>query len=320
MGKVLYMKKNKNIEDLCRTANIPDIDLERKINYRINSQGSKKKSFRLRTVLITALILSLTAIIAYATVRVVTNSDGSHTIINEEKDKTWTVNSEKSKELDNSLFHNKMFEEMRKHDPVGEEAVVGYYEFNEDIEPISFVRAAGERYIIKDDNYDLFLDNSNKPIYLDDILEAIKDDFKVSTLEYKYTISKDQIDIIIDESARKSVFGEVYTATVPVEREYWAVKLDLLTLDMDKFYRTSLSIFNDSLVSSPGNESASIETIMIGERVGMLSKRSDRTYIMTVDVNGLGLVFQADPRGDVNNIIEYTAKLIKVLEEHTSAE
>lgn len=113
---------------------------------------------------------------------------------------------------------------------------------------------------------------------------------------------------------------EIYTAIVPVEREYWAVKLDLVTLDIDKFYRTSISIFNDSLVSNPGSESVSFETVMIGDKIGMLSKRDDGTYIMTIDVNGLGLLFQSNPRGNPKNIIDYTAKLVNVLEVHTEEE
>jgi len=307
---------NKSIKEIYSTANIPQINLEGRINYRIDNQGKKITKLRFRTLLVTAVVLSLSVVFAFAAVKVITNSDGSHTLLNEENDKTWTVKSEITKELDNSLFYSKMFEEMRKLEAVGEEAVVGYYDFDENLEPISYVRPAGERYIINDGNYDVFLDNDNKPDYLDDILEVIQDDFKISTLDFRYLISKEQIDSIIEASALKSEFGDVYTEIVPVDRKFWSVQLDLLTLDMDKFYNASISIFNDSLVNSPGSNSVSFESIMIGERVAMLSKRSDRTYIITLDVNGYGLVFQADPRGNLDNMIEYASMLVEVLERY----
>lgn len=48
----------------------------------------------------------------------------------------------------------------------------------------------------------------------------------------------------------------------------------------------------------------------------MLSKRSDKTYILSTYVNGIGVSFQADPRGHVENMVIFLEAVLDNLEAY----
>ncbi len=307
------------ISDLYKSTKISDIDIESKINYRLDHEKKRYHRLTFRTVFVAAIILTLTAIIAFAAVKVITEADGSHTLLNEENKKTWTVTSISAGNPitdDMAEVRMKVSKEMSGLKPEGEQAKVAFYDYAENKEPYYFIWPIYDKFYINDGNYDVFKDSSKTPDYFYDILDIILQEFDVSCVKYDYQVAEEQREEIKKIYIEKSTFGEVYAEVVPVEKMFWAVELTLLTRDMDKFINASITIFNDSAVQVPGYGEVGFETVMIKDQISMFSKRSDGSYILNTDVNGFGISFKADPRGNPENMIEFMEKLMIVLEEY----
>jgi hypothetical protein len=311
---------NKNkISNLYKSTKISEIDLESKINYRLDYEKKRYHRLTVRTVFIAALILTLTAIIAFAAVKVITEADGSHTLLNEENEKTWTVTSTSAGDQINHNMEeiiDKVGKEMSGLKPQGEQAKVAYYDYSEIYEPYYFIWPIYDKFYINDDNYDVFKDSSKTPDFFYDVLEVTLQEFDVSCVKYDYQVSEEQREEIKKIYSEKSTFGEVYAEVVLVDKVFWAVELTLLTRDMDKFINASIVIFNDSAIQVPGSSEVGFETVMIKNQISMFSKRSDGSYILSTDVNGFGISFKANPRGNPENMIEFIEKLMTVLEEY----
>lgn len=312
-------KDAKQIIDSYKSAQIPEVDLESKITERIKTNDHFNYKLSFRTALILCLVIVVTSTIVFAVSKITHNSDGSHTLISETEDKQWTVLSkpvEDHYEKDEYEMMDKVLDKLVEVQIEGDEAKIGYLKYSEEHQEIFIVLAATDTYHYDDETMDKLRDNKDTPDYLYDVITKLQDDFKIEKIEYAYTVGPATYELLKTECANKSTFGEVYIDVVPVERKLFDLRIPLLSKDMNKFYNTRVALSEESLRISLGANEVDYETIMIDERSAMLSKRANGSYMLLTEVDGTVISISADPRGDINNLIELSKKLIETLENY----
>jgi len=311
-------KDTKHIIDSYKSANIPDVELESKILRRIKSNDNYRHKFSLRTALVLCLVIVITSTVVLAFSRIIHNADGSHTLVSETEDKQWTVHAgpvEKHIEKDEYEMLSKVHDELFKLEAKGDEARVGYLKYSEEKREIFTVLAARDTYQY-DETMEILRGHKDTPDYLYDVIAKLKDDFKIEKIKYAYTVDAETYESLKAECADKSTFGEVYVDVVTVEKKLLNISIPLLSKDMDKFYNTSLTLSEESLRISLGDNELDYETLMIDERVAMLSKREKGRYSLLTEVDGTVINIVADPRGNTDRMVELCREIIDVLENY----
>lgn len=304
-----------SIKDIYGSAKIPTVDLEKQINHAIDRNKKGKVSFK--TVLIAAVIITLSTVITFATVTIKMNQDRSRTLVDNETNNQFTLsmddNNQKfdkeeeqaSKDIVAAVYHIK---------PEGDQARVVYYDYSHEKEPIVWITAADDRFKVVDDDYSELLTHDKTPTYLETLITSIKSDFEVLSGTYSYQVDETTRLELIESVVPKSTFGEIYVELRPVEKQLWGVSLKLLTKDVERFHSTSIAIYNSSVFSSPGYEGSSFESVMVNDQEAMMSKRSNGAYILVAEVNGYFINFEA--KAEKEDMIEFVEKVTKVLEKY----
>ena len=310
-------KEDKRIFDSYKSVEIPKVDLESRINEKIRGKDKIKYKRSFRTVLVFCVVIVATSTIAFAISEIIHNLDGSHTLVSESGDKAWTVHSEDPKEnftYDRKRMFNKLMEQLVQIKVEGDEAKVGYLKYSEEEEALFAVLAAYDTYFYDEETMEFLEAHKDTPEYLSDVVTELSKNFKIDRLDYFYSVNQETQEILKVKCENESHFGEVYTDVVPVERELFNINISLLSKDMDKYYNTAVSLSEKGVVHSSTTKGVDYETITINERSAMLSKRADGNYILVVEVDGIGVFIDSNPRGDINNLYELCEGVIEVLE------
>lgn len=310
-------KEDKKFYEAYKSIDVRDVDLEARIIEKIEKQVHGPE-FNMRVVIVTCLLIVFTTSVIYAVSQIIHHEDGSHTLVSENEETSITVIAQSEEDTftyDEREMFNKVMKELVPIQIEGDQAKFGYLKYSEDQEPIFGVLAAGESYGYTEENKAVILGKSDVPYYLSDIIAELEKVFNINKVKFDYSVDEQTREEVLEICEQKSVFGQVYTDVKDVDKILYNVDISLLSQDMDKFYNTSVSLSDNGLVLSPGSNETDYETISIGDRVAMLSKRTDGKYILVVEVDGTGLIVTTDPRGDVNNLYDLTENLIDVLED-----
>ncbi len=311
----------KKVIDSYKSAEIPKVDLESKVIEKIRAEDKFNFKMNFRTVLILCMVIVATSTIAFAISEIIHNLDGSHTLVSESGDKSWTVHSEDPKEnftYDRKRMFNKLMEQLVQIEVEGDEAKVGYFKYSEE-EALFCVLPAHDTYSYDEETMETLKDHKDTPEYLSDVIMELNKKFEIDRLDYFYSANIETQEKLKAECERESTFGEVYTDVVSVERELFNINISLLSRDMDKYYNTSVSLSENGVIHSSTTKGVDYETITIDERQAMLSKRADGNYILVVEVDGIGIIIDSNPRGDINNLYQLCEGLIEVLENKSES-
>ncbi|MCH4889489.1 hypothetical protein EZV73_18050 [Acidaminobacter sp. JC074] len=308
----------RKIIDSYKSVKIPEVDLERQIMNRMKTSDVDKKSLSLKTVLLTCLALISTSLVVFAISQIIHNADGSHTLVSESGDTGWTVHSEDTEnqfDYEEKRHFNLMIKEMVKIKVTGDNAKVAYYDYSEGRVPLSAVLAANDTFIYNNDTKKAIIDMAVNPDYLMPVIIKLEESFEIDRLKYSYEVNEATRDRLIAEAKEKASFGEIYVTTAAVDRQLYNINLSLLSKDMDKYYNTSVSLSEAGMKYSPGTKGTDFEEISLDDKVAMLSKRENGSYVLTVEVEGIGLMIHCDPRGDINNLYDLCDSLIDTIEK-----
>lgn len=304
-----------DVKKLYTAAQVPEVDLENRILNELYNNSKKRLNFTFRTAVASFFIMAFTVVIALAAVGIITNSDGSHTLINEDG-KEYTISAKSINWNENEPCY-KLVKAMSSLEYDGDQAKVGLYQPNEDAEVEFWVKPAYDTYWINDDNISDVTANKNTPDYFIDLVEKLESDFSLFKVVYAYYIKPELRDEIKMNAYNESTIGEIYTNVITVDKSFGVLDMAFVTKLPDKYMNTSILISHESLGITGHYPEVDFEVIEINQREGFLSKRSNGSYIVQTEINGYGVTVISDINDVTENIIELTSKVLDVLEDYT---
>jgi len=314
------MKLDKRISDSYKSADIPQVDLERKIINQIKIDQKSKRVMNFRSILVTCLILVLTTTMVFAISRIVTNEDGSHTLMSEDNEAVWTIrpNTDYSHlEEDEASALKRVLKEINYEQRAEDEGLVAYLNYDNDKKPIFAVLLSHVRFQYNDQIRETLSSRDDTPDYMLDVLDLMEEDFSIISLGYQYQATPESEASILEAVEEKAVFGEVYTDIVKTEKDYFLCSFNIGSKNLDKLRDVHLTISESSTITSGGDHyNVGFESMEIKGRTVLIGENNDDSYEFIVEVNGIGVFLRANPMGDLNNMVEIMEKYIDLLETY----